>query len=51
MNEHLKEKGVAQQVDSLKQPYNDIKDDSIENQNKGHNVRKEALGPNTRRKK
>lgn len=29
----------------------ETRDDSVENQNKEHNVRKEALGPNTYRKR
>ncbi len=50
-NEDLKNLRAAQQASHQKQSYNDIKDDSVENQNKEHNIKKQALGPNTDRKR
>jgi hypothetical protein len=50
-NEDRKNEQSAWQASHQKQSYNDIKDDSPENQNKGHNIKKQALGPNTYRKR
>lgn len=50
-NKDMEIKRDMEQADHQKQSYNDLKDDSVENQNKTHNIRKQALGPNTYRKR